>query len=319
MRSKLRRQLWTVAFVVLGVVVYRFGVVPLLRKAGAPGLARPLEVPDKGAGVRVVSWNLHNFVKKRATAELAAALTALDADILVLQEIRNPTALKALVPGKTVLSTEKGGRGGQRLAVVLDPDRVEVLDGPHELESLTMGGPVRPGFRLKVRAIPKGPDFHVLAVHLKARPEGQELRRKQWPRLREEVKRATADGETDILVLGDFNTTGDGPADAGTEVRALTAALDPSDLRHLPLEPECTAYWDGKQRDAWKEPAILDHVFVGDLAESLGQDATARPIAHCAQHGCDNLRSTDAYPNRTYALSDHCPVIVDLVPADDDG
>lgn len=320
-----RKRLAALAFTVVGGLVWAaYG--PELRElgglAGAPVPARDDEQ------FRVVSWNLANFEGDTSDHDLdriREVVDALDPDVIAVQEIKNPQALAALLPGFALHISDKGGRGHQRLGVAWRRDRVELVEAQEHAE-LSIGGRVRPALAAYLRAREGGPDLWLVVVHLKAMPDGVELRRQQWPMLVELAGELT-EGETpapdtDLLVVGDFNSTGpraagrDGPAIEQAEAAGILASAG---LRRLTNHTGCTAYYDGKRRDAWKEPSEIDLVWARGLAESLTPDATVYSGTHCAAHRCNDVRSTEAYPLHDYAfVSDHCPVIVDLTRADDD-
>jgi endonuclease/exonuclease/phosphatase family metal-dependent hydrolase len=302
--------------VVAGVLVYHF-LGPELRYrfglAGAP-------LPRKADALRVVTWNLRHFEgdpEKHDLDRLVDQLEALDADIVAVQEIEDPGALAELLPRWELAISEHGGRGHQKVGVLYDPATVEALDEPREHRRLTMKGRVRPGYSLHLRGREAGPDLFVFVVHLKAMPKGHALRREQWRLLQAEL-RPLVERDGDVIVLGDFNATGPEGGEARDELEALERSLAAIDLRRVRVEGGCTAYWDGPRRDAWKEPSLLDLIFVRDLSESL-HAPVAYPAGHCQRHACDSFRSTDAYPDPDFErVSDHCPVAIDLLRRDDD-
>jgi hypothetical protein len=107
-----------------------------------------------------------------------------------------------------------------------------------------------------------------------------------------------------------------GPA---IEQAELAEVLAVAGLRRLQNTSGCTAYYDGQRRDAWQEPSEIDLVWARDLAESIVATTEVHSGTHCAEERCRDFRSTDAYPVRDYEfVSDHCPVVLDLVRADDD-
>ncbi len=280
--------------------------------------------PDKGSALRVVTWNLRNFPGEHQDLELLRArLQGLDADIIAVQEIKDPSALRDLLPEWELAISERGGRGRQRLGVLYNPARVELVGEPAEHRELSLRGRVRPAFSAYLRARGGGPDFHLVVVHLKAMTKGYSQRREQWPMLAEIASSLPEEGpgagDSDVLIVGDFNTTGPPGGESAEELRALDELFAAVGLRRLPPARGCSTYWDGPRRDAWQEPSLLDLIWVGDLDEAMGGDAQARALGHCARHRCQAFRSTEAYPELDFeTVSDHCPVIVDLAFADDD-
>lgn len=276
-------------------------------------------VPAKGEKLRLVSWNLGNFPREdQDLPRLRERLLALEPDVVAVQEIKEPEVLRELMPEWRLAISEQGGAGHQRVGFLYDPRTIELVGEPAEHRGLTMKGRVRPAFSAYMRRLPHGPDFHAVVVHLKARPDGFELRRKQWPALAQ-VLAELGRSDADIVLLGDFNTTGPEDGSPGRELEQLDAALAPAGVQRVRNEAGCSAYWDGRRRDAWKEPSLLDLAWTGGLAESIGPESSTTVLGPCARHRCDPFRSTDAYPELDYErVSDHCPIVIDLASGTDD-
>lgn len=302
--------------IAVAVLGYHFFGDRALRDAGLSSSLAPRE----DGKLRVVSWNLHNFPSSDLDRDLLRELLlGLEADVLAVQEIKDPEALREVLPEHQLLISKHGGAGHQKLGFFYDPRRIEVVGKPSEHEELTMKGRVRPAFHVLFRRRHGGPDFHAVVVHLKATPDGFELRERQWQRLSTLVGTLRADGEEDVVLLGDFNTTGPVGGNSSQELIALADVLDAQGLRRIDTPSGCSAYWDGQRRDAWQEPSLLDLVFVAGLEESASENITAVAGAHCARHQCEPFRSTDAYPELEYeTISDHCPVVIDLQAGVDD-
>jgi endonuclease/exonuclease/phosphatase family metal-dependent hydrolase len=276
-------------------------------------------IPPKGDQLRLVSWNLGNFPRDdQDLTRLRERLLALDADVVAVQEIKQPDALRDLMPEWRLAISEQGGAGHQRVGFLYDPRTIELVGEPAEHRGLTMKGRVRPAFSVYLRRLPSGPDFHAVVVHLKARPDGLDLRRKQWPELAEVVESLGRD-DADVVVLGDFNTTGPEDGDRSRELDELDAVLARAGVGRLPNEAGCSAYWDGHRRDAWQEPSLLDLAWTGGLGESVSPATAVTVLGPCARHRCEPFRSTEAYPELDYeTVSDHCPIVIDLSAGRDD-
>ena len=315
-RGRSRRGLWGPVLVAVLVLSY---LVVGGRLRDALGLPGDGAAPAKGAGLRVVTWNLRNFPGPTHDRDrLRARLQGLGADLIAVQEIHDPAALQALLPGWQLAMSEHGGRGQQRVGIALDPAALELIGPGREHAELAMGGRVRPGFSAYLRARGGGPDFHVVVVHLKAMRDGHGTRVRQWTLLAE-LAGDLLRRDPDLMILGDFNATGAVGGEPEDEVAALEATLGPLGLRRVVGPGTCSAYWDGARRDAWLEPSLLDLVWIAGLTESDSQAAQVRPLHHCARYHCRAFRSTGAHPEPDYAdLSDHCPVAVDLAPGHDD-
>lgn len=317
-RRRRRRRGWVGPIVVIALVIAWALAGERLR----PWLRLPGDgtAPGKLAGrLRVATWNLRNFPDHgQDRARLQERLHELGADVIAVQEVHDAAALKQMMPGWELVLSEAGGRGGQRLGFLYDPAALELIGAPREHRELAMGGAVRPGLSGYLRARDGGPDFHVMVVHLKARDEGYALRREQW-RVLTEIVREIARDDGDLIVLGDFNTTGPPRGAPADELALLDAHLGGVGLRRAANDAGCTVYWDGARRDAWHEPSQLDLVWVADLHEGGASQARVQPLLHCARHACAAFRSTATYPERDYAdVSDHCPLIVDFERGRDD-
>jgi endonuclease/exonuclease/phosphatase family metal-dependent hydrolase len=319
-----RQSLAVLVLALLGALVWAWLGPELRERGGLTGVSPPA----RGDRMRVVSWNLENFSGSASGHDLERLreiIEQLDPDVLAVQEIKDPEAFAALLPGWEIALSHAGGRGHQLLGVAVRADRVELLDHA-EHPQLSLDGRVRPAFSAYLRARGGGPDFWLMVVHLKAMPDAINLRREQWPMLvtlaRDGLSSGPGAADHDLVLVGDFNTTG--PVGAGArgpeiEQAELAQVLARADLRRLHNASGCTAYYDGQRRDAWQEPSEIDLVWVRDLAESLEPGTEVRSGTHCAEERCRDFRSTDAYPVRDYeSISDHCPVILDLARADDD-
>lgn len=319
-----RQSLAVVVLALLGAIMWAWLGPDLRERGGLSGVGPPARQDQ----LRVVSWNLANFAGDASQHDLdrmREIIEQLDPDVLAVQEVKDPEALAALLPGWEIALSSAGGRGHQLLGVAVRPDRVAVLERA-EHPQLSLDGRVRPAFSVYLRARENGPDFWLVVVHLKAMPDAIDLRRGQWPLLAALARDGLGQGlgarDRDLLIVGDFNTTG--PVGAGTsgpkiEQAELAGVLDDVQLRRLPNASGCTAYYDGQRRDAWQEPSEIDLVWARDLAESIEADTEVRSGTHCAEERCRDFRSTDAYPVRDYEkVSDHCPVVLDLARADDD-
>lgn len=268
--------------------------------------------PDTSdAALVLLDWNLHNFPgPTHDRAAIAARIATAAPDLIALQEIGDRDALAALLPEHTILLSQGGGSHAQSLGLALAPG-TEALAPLLEHDALTLGGRVRPAVSTYVRTR-AGLDFHVVVVHLKATPDGAALRRLQWAALAIAIARARATGpgagDDDLVVLGDFNTTGAPGHTSDDELAELDATMSTLGLRRVVDPRGCSAYWDGSRRDAWLEPALLDHAFVGGFTDTAPR---AHAIGACARARCQPLRSTPAHPDPDIAgASDHCPLVV---------
>ena len=130
-------------------------------------------------------------------------------------------------------------------------------------------------------------------VHLKSGGDHAHVRRAQLRQLAGIVSDAH-DSWDEVLVLGDFNATGDEDRQNlerfARDVR-MTWASEPL---------LCTAYWN--RRDGCRG-SRLDHV----MSRRAPEDVTAR--GPCESIGCE---PGDHCPTFHREVSDHCPVTVDF-------
>jgi len=262
------------------------------------------------SGIRVMTWNLRNFpFDHHDIGWIERQVVKLTPDVIAFEEIVDGGALAPVVPGFSVLISTAGGQRDQHLAIAFDPRRIELVKGPDEDARISLEGRARPAFSARFRELDGGAFFTLIAVHLKATPSGFDLRQGQWLTLAELVQERLSDP---VIVLGDFNSTGPRGGDHGDERAMLERLFAPLDVHVLDTIGGCTAYWQGVTYDAWLEPSILDLVLLGPgWGDSTSLKAS--PMSHCAAHRCRPFRSTDAYPEHSWArVSDHCPVVVDL-------
>lgn len=306
-RYNLRGAIWLIAILctVGGIFAQQCGWQPSLRSMRRSLTASAIPQTD---ALRVATWNLRNFPGRGQDVQgVADSVRALHASLVAVQEIKNPDELRSRLPGKILLLSKGGGKGHQRLGFAYDPVLLDAVGAPREHRELTAGGRVRPAFAQTFRLRASGEPFDAIVVHLKAMPKGAALRERQWVQLASIADRASAR----VIVLGDFNPVGGEGRTAHEELLALEGALVDTGLQRIPVEDGCSAYWDGPRRDAWKEPSLLDLIFVRGFGER--QILVAHAGGHCAANGCESLRSTDAYPDPSFeTFSDHCPVHVDL-------
>ncbi|CAO3358114.1 endonuclease/exonuclease/phosphatase family protein [Azospirillum melinis] len=285
----------------------------------------------RGDVLRIATWNIRWFPDGdlNGTPEsrtdlpwLTCALAWMNADVVALQEIRTTPeaaqAWKAVTGGLSALTgndwkvgfQECGSPMRQHTGFLWNASRVELSD-PRDLWKLNGAaeGPeapcasgLRPGHYRMVRAKGGGVDFHIVSVHLDSgtTPRDRTNRDTAIGRIAEALAPVLPD-DSDAIVLGDFNTMGDGtPEAAAAEIRALGTAVvnQPAAFEHVAVEPACTEYFDGHA--GW-----LDHVLVARAMTEASQ-RTARVTGYCALASCARLPRPPAAAER---LSDHCPVI----------
>jgi endonuclease/exonuclease/phosphatase family metal-dependent hydrolase len=342
MRSRASR-LFVVAVVVVVAVIVVAAVLlrGRLRCAGfaGPGVtAEELPPAAQPGDLRIVNWNIRNYPlderpqevdlgysRRTNICDLEAVLGGLDADILGVAEIRDtrrfpPILRRAGSPRDYRIELSRwGGEHGQRVGVAWDDRVLELVGEPTEISEVALDDPaLRPALAVQLRGrTDRHVDLLVIQVHLKSAPSGYERRVRQYRALARWVRES---GHSDVVVMGDFNTTGEllsrepirvGPVDA--ELAVADRILAAAGLRRLPNATGCSEYWEGPGgRDGVQVPSLLDHVYVRGV-DRLGPDAAVHAWLHCFRHACQDLVSRPGEEDGTFwDVSDHCPITVDV-------
>jgi endonuclease/exonuclease/phosphatase family metal-dependent hydrolase len=239
--------------------------------------------------------------KPRTVADdalLAEILRDTDADVLAVQEIENPEALKRLLRLLPEYRFVLGSTGGKQHVGFLYRPPVEI-DSAQELTAIAVEeGRTRAGLlvQCKVGAI----HWLMLAVHLKSMSRADstpalEERSRTIRRLQAAQIRGWADSvlektkEQNVIILGDWN---DSPRKKRNALDTLKSAAR---LTFLTSERMSCAY-SGL-------PAI-DHIVMSDSALLHVLPGTLRTV---------NFRAM--LPDKeAQRVSDHCPIIVQISP-----
>jgi endonuclease/exonuclease/phosphatase family metal-dependent hydrolase len=294
-------------------------------------------VPRAPSVARIGSWNLHWFPDgKPGRGEdgegtdlpwLACAITFLDLDVLAAQEVKGTRrAREALSTLVSLLDRSTGGSwqvtvddcpesSGQHVAVLYDSKRARRLGGA-TLAALNPHGEackdqLRPGLDAYL-GFRGGLDLHVVSVHLKAGGKARDiaLRQRSFESFSEAFAAAQLTApDRDVLVLGDLNTMGcpdcSPPKSSTAELAELGPLLAREGFRKLESDLACSFHFQGAG-------TLLDGAGVSSgFLEAEG--VTLRVGGPCAELGCE--RAPERHPARS-ALSDHCPVYVDLPDRD---
>ncbi len=277
-----------------------------------PSTAKPADAP-----LRIGAWNLEHLGSrnepKRTDADLdalAAKIRDLNVSVLAVSEVNGWRTLRDLArrigpewDGVLGRSGYLGGKPPKQIGIgfLWDTRRVELLEASdwRALPRRRDGLPVfhRIPVTACFRAVGGGPDFRLVAVHLKAGFEPADTQ-KRTIELSEIKKRidallATPGEDTDIAVLGDFNH---GPV--SPEHAILTKENFATYLASDPPEPSIIHFDDQ-----------IDHIV------PLNGFSEIRKTTFDVVDDKGKLDKT-AWRNR---YSDHYPVVVelDLGPDDD--
>jgi len=243
--------------------------------------------------VRVATFNIENFPKH--TQQIRGAfeeIQKLRAPIVAVQEITNPEVFITAAKHRLGESwrfefVETGSVLDHRIGVLYDSAVVKhVKTRVHDETKLE--GQHKPVFDAEFRI--GDARLRVLVVHLKAGGENHPVRTRQYAALKKVIERVSRDGMP-IILLGDFNSTGD---------------ADREDLSQVPLgwltQPlACSAFWNKEEEGCPR--SRLDHVLSTQKAKEV------RAAGACESEGCN---WQDRCPLYSEQVSDHCPVVVEL-------
>ncbi|MBC7792652.1 MAG: endonuclease/exonuclease/phosphatase family protein [Clostridia bacterium] len=322
-------------------------VDPALVFRDAASCAEALVAGDRlvryGGQVRIVSWNIRWFPDGHPgktpkpgggtnVTWLACALSWLDADVVVLEEIKRvPHALKAtdaLLAELTRLTSATWSivvddcpdPSRQHIAFLARADRVRLSGvrtrGEIDPTFLSNGTPscpgrLRPGLSAYVKSLRGKADFHLVGVHLDSGKNRRDYDDRNAALdvlgpLRKTLREIAADD--DVLVMGDFNTMGcsECSVSAAEERTALPRVLGPLGYRVASAGLACTEYYKD-------HGSTLDHVLVSTtMKEAAG--ASVKVSGVCAALDCKPLDAT--WLPSLADLSDHCPVVIDFADKD---
>ncbi|MEZ4240418.1 MAG: endonuclease/exonuclease/phosphatase family protein [Myxococcota bacterium] len=245
------------------------------------------------APVPVATFNIENFPRhERQITGAFAALRALDAPVIALQEVTSASRLQDAV--RRELGPQWGvavstGDDAHRLAVLWDTGALDLVSVRSRDETRVRDG-LKPTLEVRLRD-GWGRITRVLAVHLKAGGAPlQPVRAAQLAALDGIVAEGRAAGDR-VVLLGDFNSSTD------ADRSAIAALAERTGLSWASEPLACTSYWD---RDQACLGVALDHVLVsGPGAVSLG--------GACASEGC---APAGRCPSWRWEVSDHCPLVV---------
>lgn len=273
------------------------------------------------ASVKFATYNIRHFDSKNTQtnkAELKKILQRLDADFLTVQEIVNTASFKTFFhknfPEFNIVFSRCGGGGKQKIGFVYNSVKFKLT---RSYEDSRISDPGTQGELGCARLRPAlvgffedrktGEDFVVVGVHLKAggRPSSYQMRTKQYSMLTDIINDLKQKGENDILIMGDFNTTGYVLNDS--DYHNFADMLGDIRMKSISERIKCTSYWSGTNRsDDIEESSILDHVvypanFMGMRMDSYGLHS------HCKKVSCRNTSAKNlgiSYKE----VTDHCPV-----------
>jgi endonuclease/exonuclease/phosphatase family metal-dependent hydrolase len=295
-------------------------------------------LPRAPGVARFASWNLHWFPdggpgQREHGADLswlACAIWWLDADVVAVQEVKDsPRARQAM----TSLLAELNRASGARYVIRLDdcgarvPQHVgliwnEARVKARDIETVARLNPaggacerqLRPGLAARLQ-FPGGLDLTAVSVHFKSMTDarGYALRARSFaeiPGVARAVTERTRD--SDFLLLGDLNTMGCTTCSPATtaqqEISGVERQLVSAGLRLVPADAAGSQLYAGGV-------SLLDHAVASSAMRELGPQARSRVVGACAEAEAPTRRAAKKLRR---ALSDHCPIVLDLTDRDFD-
>ncbi|MGE0790536.1 MAG: endonuclease/exonuclease/phosphatase family protein [Sandaracinaceae bacterium] len=240
----------------------------------------------------VATFNIENFPRDARQIDGAfAALAGLDAEIVAVQEILEPDVFareaRERLGARFRFVTNDGGPA-QRVGVLYDNETFELAYARTHRETV-LDGHGKPTLEVRLRRRRGGRAVRVFVVHLKAGGDSAHVRREQLRQLAPVIEDAARSWD-DVVLLGDFNATGDPDRQTLARFAAQTGLVWASEA--LP----CTSYWN--RRDGCVGSA-LDHVLSREPPRAI---AARGP---CETFGCGHRDRCPAFHRE---VSDHCPV-----------
>jgi endonuclease/exonuclease/phosphatase family metal-dependent hydrolase len=284
---------------------------------------------------RIGTWNVRYFPDGSASGEdaarrldpdwLACSIALLDVDVLAVQEFKSTPRAQA---SATQLIDSLNRRTGR--SYKLDLARCESEQAPRpgilydsargSVTSVETAADVSSDKRCTDSEVPAltayvslpgGPNFHLIVIHAPAGNQRTAHGKRQaslraLDRLTHQLARSN--GDRDIVVTGDFNTSGckecDPAIDSVTETRSLAESIAgfQSPLRLIPANGTCSFVLDN-------QPMLLDHFLVAKGMEEVSASATTLVSGYCGAAQCKDVLATADAETR---MSDHCPLLLEL-------
>jgi endonuclease/exonuclease/phosphatase family metal-dependent hydrolase len=265
----------------------------------------------------VSTYNIRNFdhdyqAGETNLRELGKNLKEFKSDVMAFVEVVNENAFKQVIeenlPGYLSLISSCGGFGKQKLAVSFNP---KIFNFVSTAEDMTFSGPsqtkcgsLRPVFLVTLQH-KQSKEFYVFAaIHLKAGGADSAMQQR-WTQYEKLAKLAGKYSEKNLIMLGDFNTTGYNLKNE--DYTHFDRLLVGASLKTTSENLACTSYWTGTLGTGQHQSSILDHIVLDKNLSDSVQDVVLG--SHCAAMNCK-----DATPEELgvsyQTVSDHCPIQV---------
>lgn len=341
----LHRALFAACLLSVGLAVPCFGQEAAADPLGDPALRRfgSKAVTARPEGtIRLASWNVENLfddqddpglagryddknmTKPREQLDaVAAAMRAINADIVVLQEVESEAALRWFRDGwlkdmgyEHVASIDAGDeRGIEQSVLSRFPIGMSMNWPDASLDATGPAGSPEAGEAMRMHRSPllatvvvpesvtKGPVYTltIMAVHQKSGRDFSYRREAESAKFVSLLKDImAADPATNLILCGDFNAL---PIDKSVRAYTDMGLVDVFESRQ-PKDPEYVTHASGR---------IIDHIFVAPtVVPELVDESKFILGLPILPEGID-YRSAPPVPG--YA-SDHFPLVIDLRPAD---
>lgn len=275
----------------------------------------------RAPALRIGTYNIRTLGPQTDLARLRAIIAEANPDILAVQEITDGATLAQLAAGLSgatqrayrAVMSNCGGQGPQHVGFLDDEKKVQ-LDELREFPELRDDGQGRcsTGGRagllgiFSARAGLRRVRTHLLTVHFPAwhGRDRVDLRQSFWAQALQIAAKLREGGNKRVIILGDVNST-DYLTDQYGERRLIHQQVEQAGLQLLTSDVGCTEYWN--RRGSWYfEPSHLDHIVTAPEIKPLGAPSVH---GHCAALRCQVARQM---PSDYQAVSDHCPVTIDI-------
>ncbi len=267
-------------------------------------------IPHLGGieSLEIMTWNIENFPKSgsRTIDRVAQVLDSIHADIYCLQEITDRNALDQVVAqldGYRVIHDEDSYM--IHLAIVYNSEFVYPTDTTLLFDRDDYYFASRPPLKVDFQSLTTDSivyDFSVINLHMKCCGETSDIYRRHEASqlLHDYVVDEIARGDTNILILGDWNDDFTDPDSSGrTSFESLL--LDP-DVGHYAtwnLANSSSNYYDSYP--GW--PSFIDHIYISNALFNEESNSQVK---------C--LRLDDYFSDYDAILSDHRPVGIIFEP-----
>lgn len=271
------------------------------------------------ADIKFGSYNIRTFDKHSSSTnktELRRIIEDADFDFFGVQEIVNADSFKKFIQDNfseySVILSTCGGAGKQKLGFVYNHRIFKLLkiaedDTLSDVKSQKRCDSLRPAMVGDFQIKSSKKKFTAIAVHLKAGSGSRNYSRRntQYGILSDMVQSFKRSGKKNIILMGDFNTTGYDLKD--DDYKNFRSFINSSDLNTSARYIQCTAYWGGSDyNDNIEESSTLDHLIYTDNFldhKSLSFDVKA----HCSKVKCRDTYETSLGVSYQ-EVSDHCPI-----------